>query len=45
MVSESIKHISVLHVNSNSTINFNEVEQFVPVSKGRKVVARRFDFF
>ena len=35
MVSESIKHISVLHVNSNSTINFNEVEQFVPVSKGR----------
>lgn len=37
MVSESIKHISVLHVNSNSTINFNEVEQFVPVSKGRKV--------
>ena len=39
MVSESIKHISVLHVNSNSTINFNEVEQFVPVSKGRKVEA------
>ena len=37
MVSESVKHISVLHVNSNSTINFNEVEHFVPVSKGRKV--------
>ena len=37
MVSKSIKHVSVLHVNSNSTINFNEVEQFVPVSKGRKV--------
>ena len=37
MVSKSIKHVSVLHVNSNSTINFNEVEQFVPLSKGRKV--------
>lgn len=35
MVSDEIKHISVLHVNSNCTINFNEVEEFVPVSKGR----------
>lgn len=36
MVSENIKHISVLHVNSNCTINFNEVMKFVPVSKGRE---------
>lgn len=35
MVSDEIKHISVLHVNANCTINFNEVEAFVPVSKGR----------
>lgn len=35
MVSEEIKHISVLHINPDCTINFNEVEKFVPVSKGR----------
>lgn len=35
MVSDSIKHISVLHVNPDCTINFNEVEHFIPVSKGR----------
>ena len=36
MVSESIKHISVLHVNANCTINFNEVIKFTPISKGRE---------
>ena len=35
MVSDSIKHISVLHVNPDCTINFHEVESFIPVSKGR----------
>lgn len=34
-VSDEIKHISVLHINPDSTINFDEVEQFIPVSKGR----------
>lgn len=36
MVSETIKHISVLHVNADCTIAFDEVEKFNPVSKGRK---------
>ncbi len=36
MVSDNIKHISVLHVNGNCTINFNEVMKFKPVSKGRE---------
>ena len=36
MVSDTIKHISVLHVNANCTIAFDEVEKFNPVSKGRK---------
>ena len=36
MVSDTIKHISVLHINANCTIAFNEVETFVPVSKGRE---------
>lgn len=36
MVSDTIKHISVLHVNADCTIAFNEVETFNPVSKGRK---------
>ena len=35
MVSDNIKHISVLHINPNCTINFNEVYNFNPVSKGR----------
>lgn len=34
-VSKSMKHISVLHINSDCTINFKEVEQFKPISKGR----------
>lgn len=36
MVSDTIKHISVLHINANCTIAFDEVESFVPVSKGRE---------
>lgn len=36
MVSNTIKHISVLHINSDCTINFNDVEHFTPVSKGRE---------
>lgn len=32
---EEIKHISVLHVNSDGTIDFRQVKDFVPVSKGR----------
>lgn len=35
-VSANIKHISVLHVNSDCTINFREVEKYKPLSKGRK---------
>lgn len=36
MVSDTIKHISVLHVNADCTINFDEVDSFTPVSKGRQ---------
>ena len=39
MVSNNIKHISLLHINNNCTINFNEVEKFEPISKGRSCVA------
>lgn len=35
MVSDTIRHISVLHINADCTINFNEVESFEPISKGR----------
>lgn len=35
MVSEKIRHISVLHINADCTINFDEVEKFEPISKGR----------
>ncbi|MCI8550824.1 MAG: N-6 DNA methylase [Lachnospiraceae bacterium] len=35
MVAENIKHISVLHINTDCTINFNEVQKFSPISKGR----------
>ncbi|MGI6163978.1 MAG: N-6 DNA methylase [Bacillota bacterium] len=34
-VSDNIKHISVLHINPDGTIDFKQVENFVPVSKGR----------
>ncbi|MBM7094793.1 N-6 DNA methylase [Bacillus sp. H-16] len=33
---EDIKHVSVLHVNPDSTINFEDVEEFEPVSKGKE---------
>lgn len=36
MVSDKIKHISVLHINANCTIAFDEVEKFNPISKGRE---------
>ena len=36
MVSDTVKHISVLHVNADCTIAFVEVETFYPVSKGRE---------
>lgn len=36
MVSDTVKHISVLHINANCTIAFDEVENFKPVSKGRQ---------
>lgn len=35
MVSDDIRHISVLHINADCTINFEEVEDFEPISKGR----------
>lgn len=35
MVSDTIRHISVLHINADCTINFDEVERFEPISKGR----------
>lgn len=34
-VSENTKHISVLHVRGDSTIDFEEVERFEPISDGR----------
>lgn len=36
MVSDKIRHISILHINDDCTINFDEVEKFKPVSKGRE---------
>ncbi len=33
--SENVKHISVLHVRGDSTIDFGEVETFNPISEGR----------
>ena len=35
LTSDNVKHVSVLHINADMTINFSEVEQFVPTSKGR----------
>ncbi|WP_216635055.1 N-6 DNA methylase [Bacillus paranthracis] len=34
LVSEDVKHISLLHINKDNTIDFKEVEEFNPVSKG-----------
>lgn len=39
MVSKTIRHISVLHINTDCTINFEEVEKFEPISKGRSCQA------
>lgn len=35
-VSGDVKHISVLHINPNTTISFRDVELFEPVCKGRE---------
>ena len=35
-VSNTVRHISVLHINADSTIDFQQVEAFIPVSKGRQ---------
>lgn len=35
-VSTNVRHISVLHINSDCTINFREVEKYNPISKGRR---------
>lgn len=34
-VDEKTKHISVLHINADCTINFQQVQEFNPISKGR----------
>ncbi|NGX96106.1 MAG: N-6 DNA methylase, partial [Candidatus Afipia apatlaquensis] len=34
-VNDEIKHISVLHINSDSTIDLEQARQFKPISKGR----------
>lgn len=34
-VSDEIKHISVLHINPDSTIDLEQARQFKPISKGR----------
>lgn len=36
--SSEIKHISVLHINADCTINFQEVRKFSPISKGRECI-------
>lgn len=36
MVDEEIKHISVLHINSDGIIDFEEAEKFYPMGKGRE---------
>ena len=36
MVSDKVKHISVLHINPNTTISFTDVENFNPICKGRE---------
>ncbi len=37
-VSDTVKHISVLHINADCTIDFQQVLAFEPVSKGRQCV-------
>ena len=36
LTNEEIKHISLLHINQDGTINFKEVEEFNPISKGNE---------
>lgn len=36
LVSNEIRHISVLHINANCTIDFSEVEKYEPICKGRE---------
>ena len=35
-VTDDIKHISVLHINSDSTIDFKQVYEYKPICKGRQ---------
>ena len=37
LTNDTIKHVSVLHVDKNGIIDFAEVENFVPVCKGREI--------
>ena len=34
---DSIKHVSILHIDDDGVINFKEVESFSPISKGREI--------
>lgn len=36
LVNNEIRHISVLHINANCTIDFSEVEKYKPICKGRE---------
>lgn len=36
LVNNEIRHISVLHINANCTIDFSEVENYDPICKGRE---------
>lgn len=36
MVTETVKHISILHINEDSTIKLEEVMQYNPISPGRE---------
>ena len=38
-INDNIKHISVLHINPNCTIDMREVNKFCPISKGRECFA------
>ena len=35
-VSKTVRHISILHINADCTIDFQQVESFEPISKGRQ---------
>ena len=36
LVNNEIRHISILHINANCTIDFGEVERYQPICKGRE---------